>query len=175
MPQMSESWHVPGWVGPIAAVTNTSTLYRRTRLVIDALSARILSLKQARDTHTTVEAAAAAAAAVRPNAGAHDTYPTVNTAAAAAAAAAAACVRPSSAGASGGSRSHGHGGDRRTGVHPHAPGLAFLEAQLSLLMRRRKALSHHLLARIQVRHTYVTNKSLIYYVDNIIRVPYVGI
>ncbi|GAX83684.1 hypothetical protein CEUSTIGMA_g11109.t1 [Chlamydomonas eustigma] len=43
--QMSESWHVPGWVGPIAGITHTHPVYRSYRGLIETLTKRIRSLE----------------------------------------------------------------------------------------------------------------------------------
>uniref|UniRef100_A0A383W9V3 Uncharacterized protein n=1 Tax=Tetradesmus obliquus TaxID=3088 RepID=A0A383W9V3_TETOB len=45
--QITETWHIPGWVGPVAGITNSSPLYVRTRAVIERCSARLAQLEQA--------------------------------------------------------------------------------------------------------------------------------
>ncbi len=42
--QMEEEWHVPGWVGPVASITNSSAVYVRMRRLIEAHSSRLHAL-----------------------------------------------------------------------------------------------------------------------------------
>lgn len=47
--QMANSWHVPGWVGPIASVTHESPEYVRYRTAIERLSRRIARTSPAQE------------------------------------------------------------------------------------------------------------------------------
>ncbi|GLI63625.1 hypothetical protein VaNZ11_006630 [Volvox africanus] len=49
--QMSNYWHVPGWVGPVATIVNTTTLYHNYRTLTEAYSARLASLNLALQYH----------------------------------------------------------------------------------------------------------------------------
>jgi hypothetical protein len=43
---ITESWHIHGWCGPLAALTNASPTYRDYRTLIESCSARIAGLEQ---------------------------------------------------------------------------------------------------------------------------------
>ncbi|GIL50501.1 hypothetical protein Vafri_6637, partial [Volvox africanus] len=49
--QMSNYWHVPGWVGPVATIVNTTPLYHNYRTLTEAHSARLASLDLALQYH----------------------------------------------------------------------------------------------------------------------------
>ncbi|EFJ44569.1 hypothetical protein VOLCADRAFT_95180 [Volvox carteri f. nagariensis] len=49
--QMTNYWHVPGWVGPIATVINATPLYQDYRALTEAHSARLASLDAALQQH----------------------------------------------------------------------------------------------------------------------------
>ncbi|GIM08723.1 hypothetical protein Vretimale_12704 [Volvox reticuliferus] len=49
--QISNYWHVPGWVGPVATITNATPLYHNYRALTEAHSARLASLDLALQYH----------------------------------------------------------------------------------------------------------------------------
>lgn len=47
--QMANSWHVPGWCGPVCTVTHEHPTYRESRRRVEVLSARIADARAAGD------------------------------------------------------------------------------------------------------------------------------
>jgi hypothetical protein len=132
--QITESWDVPGWVGPVQAVTSAGGYYAAVRRVTEALGARIDALRALQ----RAEAEMAAQGRQRSEGSGGD-----------------------GGGGGGGSGGGGGRGRRARTQRPTAGGSsggggaaglsssqAFVAGQLQLLTVRRKRLSHHLLEQV---------------------------
>ncbi|GBF95638.1 hypothetical protein Rsub_08620 [Raphidocelis subcapitata] len=150
--QITECWHVPGWVGPVQSLASGTRRYDEVRRVTEGLSARIKDLKALQQREAEVAAAAAAAADSAAGGGGDG--------GGAGPVSQGALLRARGAGG-GGAR----GGQQRRGARrrqgaagrpaPPSPSQRFVSAQLQLLTARRARVSHELMERVQ--RSYLTS------------------
>lgn len=123
--QITEDWWVPGWVGPVQAITSAGPYYAAVRRLTEELSARIERLKY-------VQRRAEEVAASGCGAGGSE-------------------AAPARGKRRGGGGARGGGGRGAGSAGQQGAAEKFVAAQLELLTSRRKGLSHHLLEQVRKR------------------------
>ncbi|GLC36379.1 hypothetical protein PLESTB_000768100 [Pleodorina starrii] len=142
--QMTNYWHVPGWVGPVAGIINTTPLYQHYRTLTEAHSARLASLDLAlhhHHHHHQLQASPDSSS----NSSSHHTKKQNRERRQQ--------QQHRQRKQAQGQQRAARGSDRsETESGAEAQAQAFLERQRALLRSRRKALSRELLARIQASY-----------------------
>ena len=151
--QITESWHIPGWVGPVQAVTSAGRHYAEVRRATEALSARIEALKTLQRTRAAVFGGGSDGSTITSSGS------TAGSSSNNSSGAESGSESDSSAAAEADSSSRRRPAKPRRPPRPprqqkqppvpSSPADAFIASQLARLTARRRALSHELLASIQ--------------------------